>query len=223
VNGADIHGRRDSSMEATVTRISDLGWVDQDVPDSSPVPTVIRLPSDAEDRSFSVLVRFPEGWTRPFTGYYESTEEIFLLEGQVAMSGATYSVGDYGWFPAGYLRSDSSSKGSLTLAFFNGPARWRRRDRSPDGFDPSEVVVRRRGEGEAVESPLGPARCLRAGRRWSTLLLDDIEAAATPVATRAELFAIDQGLWVSAPPGSTIPAIEGRVFCRLTDTGEPPD
>ncbi len=210
-------------MEATVTRISDLGWVDQDVPDSSPVPTVIRLPSDAEHRSFSVIVRFPEGWNRPFTGYYESTEEIFLLEGQIAMSGATYSVGDYGWFPAGYLRSDSSSTGSLTLAFFSGPARWRRRDQSPEGFDSSRVVVRRRGEGEATESPLGPGRCLRAGRRWSTLLLDGIGAAATPVATRAELFAIDQGLWVSAPPGSTIPAIDGRVFCRLTDTGEPPD
>ena len=210
-------------MEATVTRISDLGWVDQDVPDSTPVPTVIRLPSDAADRSFSVIVRFPEGWTRPFTGYYESTEEIFLLEGRVAMSGATYSAGDYGWFPAGYLRTDSSSTGSLTLAFFSGPARWRRLDRSPDGFDPSGVVVRRRGGGEAVESPLGPARCLRAGRRWSTFLFDGIETAVTPVGTRGELFAVDQGLWVSAPPGSTIPAIDGRVFCRLTGIDEPPD
>lgn len=207
-------------MEATVTRISELDWEDQDVPDSSPVPTVVRLPSHSPDRSFSVLVRFPAGWRRPFTGYYESTEEIFLLEGQVAMSGSTYSVGDYGWFPAGYLRSDSSSTGSLTLAWFSGPARWRRRDQSPEEFCASEVTVRRRGEGEAVESPLGPARCLRAGRRWSTFLLDDIDASVVPAATCAGLFAIDQGLWVWASPGSTIPAIDGRVFCRITR--EPP-
>ena len=208
-------------MDATVARIDELEWESQDVPDSSPVPTVVRLPSHATDRSFAVLVRFPEGWSRPFTGYYESTEEIFLLEGRVAMSGATYSVGDYGWFPAGYLRSDSSSAGSLTLAWFSGPARWRRSEHSPEDFRDADVVVRRRGEAAAMDSPLGPARCLRSGRTWSTFLLDGIAAAVSPSETLVELFAIDHGLWVSAPPGSRIPAIDGQTFCRLTRLDEP--
>lgn len=210
-------------MQATIARISELDWEDQEVPDSSPVPTVVRLPGDAVDRSFSVLVRFAAGWTRPFTGYYESTEEIFLLDGAVSMSGATYSEGDYGWFPAGYLRSDSSSTGSLTLAWFSGPARWRRCDRSPEGFSGSDVTVRRRGEGVMVESPLGEARCLRAGRRWSTLLLDGVDATVAPEAVRVEMYALDEGLWVSAMPGAAMPAVHGRVFCRLTRTEQPSD
>lgn len=210
-------------MQATVARISELAWEDQAVPDSSPVPEVVRLPGDPVDRSFSVLVRFAAGWTRPFTGYYESTEEIFLLDGQVAMSGATYARGDYGWFPAGYLRSDSSSTGSLTLAWFSGPARWRRRDRSPEGFSAGGVTVRRRGEGTTVDSPLGEARCLRAGRRWSTMLLDGAGAVVAPDGVRVEMYAIDEGLWVSALPGAALPAVDGRVFCRLTRTGEPSD
>ena len=209
----------DAGMDATVTSIDDLEWVSQDVPDSLPVPTVVRLPGHASDRSFSVLVRFPAGWSRPHTGYYESTEEIFLLEGQVAMSGAAYSAGDYGWFPAGYLRSDSSSTGSLTLAWFGGPARWRRSEHSPEDFRSSEVVVCRRGEARAVDSPLGPARSLRSGRTRSSFLLDRVEAAVAPPATRVELLAIDLGLWVSASPGSRIPAIDGRAFCRVTRLG----
>ena len=203
-------------MDATVTRIDELEWQSQDVPDSLPVPTVVRLPSHVSDRSFSVLVRFPAGWSRPFSGYYESTEEIFLLEGRVAMSGATYSAGDYGWFPAGYLRSDSSSTGSLTLAWFSGPARWRRSEHSPEDFRSSEVVVRRRGEAPAIDSPLGRARCLRSGPTRSTFLFDGVDAAVSPPATGVELLAIDHGLWVSAAPGSRIPALDGRVFCRLT-------
>ena len=210
-------------MQATVARISELAWEDQEVPDSSPVPTVVRLPGDPADRSFSVLVRFAAGWTRPFTGYYESTEEIFLLDGQVSMSGATYSEGDYGWFPAGYLRSDSSSTGSLTLAWFSGPARWRRRGQSPEGFNAKDVTVRRRGDGVTVDSPLGEGRCLRAGRRRTTLLLDGTAAAVAPKAVRVEMYAIDEGLWVSARPGAAVPAVDGRVFCRLTRTEEPSD
>lgn len=208
-------------MDATVTRIDELEWESQDVPDSQPVPTVVRLPSHASDRSFSVLVRFPAGWSRPHCGYYESTEEIFLLEGGVAMSGATYSAGDYGWFPAGYLRSDSTSTGSLTLAWFSGPARWRRSEHSPEGFRSSEVVVCRQGDARAMDSSLGPARCLRSGRTRSTFLLDGVDATVSPAGTRVELLAIDQGLWVCAAPGSRIPAIDGRVFCSLTRLDEP--
>jgi hypothetical protein len=209
-------------MDAIVTRIDELEPESQDVPDSLPVPTVVRLPGQVSGRSFSVLVRFPAGWSRPYTGYYESTEEIFLLEGGVAMSGATYSAGDYGWFPAGYLRSDSSSPGSLTLAWFSGPARWRRSEHSPEDFRSSEVVVCRRGEAQASDSPLGPARRLRSGRTWSSFLLDRVDAALSPPATWIELLAIDHGLWVSAAPGSRIPAIDGPAFCRLTRVEEPP-
>lgn len=208
-------------MDAIVTRIDELEWESQDVPDSLPVPTVVRLPGHVSDRSFSVLVRFPAGWSRPYSGYYESTEEIFLLEGRVAMSGATYSAGDYGWFPAGYLRSDSSSTGSLTLAWFGGPARWRRSEHSPEDFRSSEVVVCRRGEARSMDSPLGPARVLRSGRTRSTFLFDRVDAAVSPPATWVELLAIDQGLWVSAAPGSRIPAIDGRAFGRLTQLDKP--
>ena len=132
------------------------------------------------------------------------------------MSGSRYGAGDYAWFPAGYLRSESSSPGALVLAWFSGPARWHRSPQRPSSYVPEDLVVRRAGEGDTVTSPLGPARLLRAGARYSTFMLADVAPVGTSEGTYLELFGLSEPMWATSGPGERTPAIGGEVFCRLT-------
>lgn len=115
-----------SETQARVVRHNEREWVDFDIPDSAPAVKVARLQRDDETRSSTLLVRFPPGWSRPAAGSYTSSEEFFVLEGDLAIGDTEYGPGDYAYVPAGAMRgSSSSSGGALTLARFEGPARWR--------------------------------------------------------------------------------------------------
>jgi hypothetical protein len=101
-----------------------LTWREVTIPDSSPPVAVARLREDA-DGAFWALVRFPAGWSRPVVGHYVTDEEFWLLEGELTMSGVTYSEQQGDRIPAGRPRADSrSERGALALARFAGPPTW---------------------------------------------------------------------------------------------------
>jgi hypothetical protein len=110
-----------------VIRQEEREWVEFQIPESSPPVELSRLSQDPASRAQTLLVRFAPGWSRPSTGYYEASEEFFVLEGDLTIGESTFGPGDYALIPAGALRGPSSSKqGALTLAHFDGPARWQR-------------------------------------------------------------------------------------------------
>ena len=196
-----------------------MAWDAYPVPDSSPPTDLKRLPSVIPGRAFTVVVRFPPGWTRPSAGYFVSAEEVFVLEGRLHMSGRHYGPGDYGWFAAGYHRYESTAPdGVLALAWFGGPARWTRSAGPAPDFDPEGVVITRSDEREAVASPFGSseAQLLRSGPVYSSYILDGIDAAAAPPDRVVEIFTLADHAWQSIEPGGAIPKIAGTVFCRLT-------
>ena len=202
-----------------VIHIDNLGWEDQEVADGAPVTSLVRLPSDVPGRGFTVLVRFPVGWSRPHSGFYESTEEIIVLEGWLQMSGETLAVGDYGWYPAGYLRSDTSCpEGALVLAWFSGPARWHRASHPADGFAPEDVIIGRAASPVMEPGPLGGggARLLRHGVHASSWVVDLVPPIEAPAGSVVELFALDEMSWVSVPAGQHLPPASLRTFCRIT-------
>ena len=85
--------------------------------------TLLRYELDTRARI--LLVKFPEGWARTQNGFYTSAEELIVLEGTLEMSGLTIIAGDYGYFPAGWLRHDMRAPTEvLAFARFAGPARW---------------------------------------------------------------------------------------------------
>lgn len=192
-----------------------LAWQEVSIPGSTPPVSLVRLHAGA-DRSFVVLVRFPDGWSRPGTGHYDAIEEVLFLDGAFSMSGRDYGPGDYAWFPASYSRTDSRSSGALALAWFSRPNRWTA-EPSPQAREAAEDTVMARAQSpDRRPSPLGAGagRLLRAGALRSSWILDQVsEAAVAP--TTAELLSLDTLEWVRVPAGQPLPALAGPVWCRL--------
>lgn len=196
----------------TIVRLDDRpDWQPFDIPDSTPSVSMVALRSDRETRALSLFVRFPLGWRRPVTGYYEAAEDVLFLSGELEMDGLTYRPGDYAYIPAGKSRAGSSAENEvLALAKFCGPARWHQGAGSPEetalhlGIDSIEP---------GAPSPLGagPARVLRAGAAW---IVEAVEAGVqSPI--DCELFSLGERAWAWVAKGDPLPGFAGPCFCRV--------
>lgn len=202
-------------MSETLTRAAeDLAWRNYPIPGSAPAVTMARLHA-AGDGGFSVLVRFPAGWDRPGPGAYAAAEEVLFLDGAFRMSGADYGPADYGWFPPGYPRVNSSSAGALALAWFSGPTRWSPCDPSAAGSD-AGVVRARWPDVPVTASPLGDGsgRLLRDGPEHTSWIVEGLPAGR-PSPVDAELFGLEERVWSHAAPGAPLPRLAGPAFCRV--------
>lgn len=99
-------------------------WISIPIPDSSAKVDAIRL-AVGSDGSSSLLVRFPAGWTREVSGFYECAEEFVVLEGELRLSDFVYVSGDHGWVPARGARGLTHSPiKTYALAHFFGIPKW---------------------------------------------------------------------------------------------------
>ena len=185
-------------------------WSPFDIPGGSDSVDIARMHADEQTRAQSLFVRFPAGWRRPFSGYYETSEELLILDGLLTMSGETYGPGDWAYFPAGFPRRDTFAEPSvLAFARFGGPARW-------VGREPDSVPAHARAHvsrlGDVVPSPIGTGRAteLRTDAAW---FIRDINPGV-PSPRAVELFAVDERAWARVAKGETLPTVEGPVFCR---------
>lgn len=106
---------------------------------ATPEIGVKRLSVDEESGASTALVELPAGWHRPGTGHYLADEEIYLISGDLTVSGIRYTEHCYSFLPAGYTRTTSFSEGgALALAFFSGRASW------IDGEAPAGTLDERR-------------------------------------------------------------------------------
>ena len=193
-----------------------LDWAEFTIPGSDRPVSLARLHADPE-RSFSLVVRFPAGWSRPGPGHYDAVEEVLFLEGDFAMTGRSYGAHDYGWFPVGYPREGSVSReGALALAWFSRPNRWF----TEAGPEQDQALAGRvEAHWRAVEpspSPLGggPARLLRSGQRHASWVVDTVPAGVT-TDVPVELFSLDARVWARVEAGRPLPALPGPAFCRI--------
>jgi len=202
-----------------ITPESVSGWTEFPIPGgTAPVP-IVRLRSDETSRAQTLFVRFPAGWSRPVSGFYEAAEELVVIRGVLHMSGVTYRAGDWGYVPAGSVRSwTEAAEECLVFARFDGPARWR--ETSESGA-PTPMVKTMFGSlhddaAHTVEpSPLGNrlARRLRRGERDAAWLAESVEAGA-PAAVTAELFDLTQAAYAFVVAGDPLPACGGPCFVR---------
>lgn len=96
-------------------------WAMVPIPTSTPDVQIVRLRVDPVSKASTSLVRFPSGWTRPTDAFYAVDEEIVVIEGELIVSGISYTEGQYGHIPAGSLRRMSATPaGALVLAHFSG-------------------------------------------------------------------------------------------------------
>ena len=86
---------------------------------SRPGVSVRRLSADDETGGSSLVIRYPPGWQRMGPEHLTTDEEFIVLSGSLEINGRTYDQLAYGFFPAGYVRTSSSSlQGALVLTFF---------------------------------------------------------------------------------------------------------
>ncbi len=110
-------------------------------PDASAEYEVKVLSEDAESGASTTLVRFPPGWRRPGVGHYLVDREMYILSGDLTISGVRYTEHTYCFLPAGYSRVDSFSEaGALVLAFMSGTAAWVASDAAPDSLDQQRLI-----------------------------------------------------------------------------------
>jgi hypothetical protein len=192
---------------------NDLDWQDFDIPGSNMPARVVTLRVERPSRARVLFVRFPPGFERTVSGWYEAAEELLVIEGGLEMTGETFHAHDWALIPAGEpRRATKALPEMLALARFDGPARWNEGAQAPNPAG----AVRARLEPQTLDaaSPLGAghARMLRNGEPSSWLL--DAPPAGAPSPIDAELFALSSRTWAWVEQGEPLPALEGLCFCR---------
>ncbi len=128
---------------------------------------VKRLSRDPESGAVSSLVQIPAGWRRPETGHYLVDHEIYVLAGDLTVSGVRYTEHTYAFLPAGYTRSGAySERGALLLAFFSGEAEWIDDEAPAGALDERRLVRYLNLFEEPWTGNFHPQFPVGAGRKW---------------------------------------------------------
>ncbi len=105
----------------SISLTGSLDWGKTAIPGGTPDVDICRLRVDPVTKASTSLVRFPPGWSRSADVFYAVDEEIVVLDGELLVSGVSYTAGQYGFIPAASLRRASATpNGCLALAHFAG-------------------------------------------------------------------------------------------------------
>ena len=118
---------------------SDIIWKDAPMPESSPGTKLSTLfVNDTKDRSRLMIVEFPKNFSRPLTGHYPAYEELFIVEGTLAISGYNFKKNDYVLFPPNFTRSETECvEGCLAIVWWSHKPSW---SKGVSG-DPNENII----------------------------------------------------------------------------------
>jgi hypothetical protein len=135
--------------------------------DAGPPIGVKPLSVDALDHSSSSLVQFASGWQRQRVGHYLVDEELYVLAGDLTISGQTYTEHTYAFLPAGYTRSDwCSERGATVLVFLSGKAEWVDGVAPPGTLDERRLIRHLAMFAEPWTGNFHPQFPIGAGRKW---------------------------------------------------------
>jgi Domain of unknown function (DUF4437) len=158
----------------TVNLLGPLDWATTPVPLGTPDVQIARLRVDPLTKASTSLVRFPAGWTRSVDVFYAVDEELVVIEGELIVSGVSYTAGQYGFIPAGSLRRMSATPtGCLALAHFAGiPAALTQEQAASHDVGPTlRLDLALHGAG-TEQTPNGTGRALRTRSYGSAYLID---------------------------------------------------
>jgi hypothetical protein len=181
----------------------DLAFSDFDIPGGIMAVQMGLLRKEDDTRARTLIVRFPDGWSRPGPGYYEPSEEVLILQGELALNGDVLCPGDWAVIPARALRWGMRAYGDvLAFARFDGPARYE--DGNLNASTDLMRIVRDVATSSTLEAPPGARSWVGAGTAVS--LDHDVE-----------VFSLDSRHWAFVPAGLALPTLNGPCFWRTTD------
>jgi hypothetical protein len=126
-----------------------------------------RLSVDAETGASSNLIAFSAGWRRREPSHVLADQDLYVLSGDLTLSGVTYTEHSYAFLPSGYTRADSySERGALVLTF-NSAAFVRVPGEAPSGsVDEARLVRCVNLVSELWTGDFQPQFPVGAGRKW---------------------------------------------------------
>jgi hypothetical protein len=158
----------------TVNLLGPLDWATTPVPLGTPDVQIARLRVDPVTKASTSLVRFPAGWTRSVDVFYAVDEELVVIEGELIVSGVSYTAGQYGFIPAGSLRRMSATPtGCLALAHFAGiPAALTEEQAATHDVGPTLRLDLSSHSAGMEDTGHGRGRTLRTRSYGSAMLVD---------------------------------------------------
>ena len=81
------------------------------------------LSRDSSSGECTAIARYPVGWSRAAPEALAVEEEMYVLDGAIAINGQVYKRDSYACFPAGYVRREAvTAQGCVALTFLEGVA-----------------------------------------------------------------------------------------------------
>jgi hypothetical protein len=81
------------------------------------------LSIDEAGTDATTIVRYPAGWSRPHPEHLTVHEEFLVLDGALEINGRVYTAQNYGFFPAGFVRTSAAAPNGATVLtmFYDAP------------------------------------------------------------------------------------------------------
>ncbi len=187
-----------TTTAATVVDLDgELAWTEHHIAGAEAPARIALLHADAERGTRTVVVRFPDGWSRSATGSQPAGEEMVVLSGALTISGHTCEVGGLLVIEPRATRSATSTlDGTAALVFFSGA-----------GGGWVDGVAEDAGAIELLSVDAGVTRAARPGLVGEVRVLDS--AAGATFAVDADVHFVEANSWAFVPAGATAPSLEG--------------
>lgn len=100
---------------------ADLAWGEHQIAGAEQPARIVLLRADPERGARTVMVRFPDGWTRDAVGHQPAGEEMAVLEGALSISGLTCAPGQVLVVEPNATRAaTSTADGTRAVVWFSG-------------------------------------------------------------------------------------------------------
>lgn len=191
-----------------------LDWGKTAIPGGTPEVDICRLRVDPVTKASTSLVRFPAGWSRSADVFYAVDEEIVILDGELLVSGVSYTEGQYGFIPAGSLRRASATPdGCLALAHFAGiPAAMSMENAAETEVGPTIRLDLGTHHAGTTSGPFGVGQRLRSRDYGDCWLVSGATSLASMTGATEALSIDNAWMWIDLTS-------DGDVLADATESG----
>lgn len=180
-----------------------LEWLDAGVAGAERTVRMYPLHVDLQRGTRTVLVSYPDGWSRGARGTQPAGEELVPLAGAFSMSGVRATVGEVlVTSPRAVRASTSTDQGTCAIIFYSG---------SGGGWEEGESLAT--GTVECRTMDTGLLRPAVDGLVGRLEVVEEVPDEGFEV--DAEVVWLESSRYAFVPRGGLPPAVEGRALVRF--------
>lgn len=175
----------------------DLAWGEHQIAGAEKPARIVFLRADSDLGTRTVMVRFPDGWTREAVGHQPAGEEMAVLDGALSISGLNCAAGQVLVVePQATRAATSTANGTRAVVWFSGAG---------GGWSDGESAEA--GSIELLSADAGLTRGSRDGLVGTLTARED--AAGAIFETDVEVLWPETRQWVFVPAGTPAPDVAG--------------